>query len=45
MPKPVPCLWFCRQAEEAASFSVSLFPGSRIVGLSRWGEVALDLPA
>lgn len=32
------CLWFDRQAEEAAAYYVSLFPGSRITGLSRYGE-------
>jgi predicted 3-demethylubiquinone-9 3-methyltransferase (glyoxalase superfamily) len=31
MPAPNPCLWFERQAEEAANFYVSLFPNSRIV--------------
>ena len=31
MPAPTPCLWFERQAEEAANFYVSLFPNSRIV--------------
>lgn len=31
MPAPNPCLWFQRQAEEAAEFYVSLFPNARIV--------------
>lgn len=30
MTKIAPCLWFENEAEEAASFYVSLFPGSRI---------------
>src|SRR5512139_1335187 len=30
MQKITPCLWFDGQAEEAARFYVSLFPGSRI---------------
>jgi predicted 3-demethylubiquinone-9 3-methyltransferase (glyoxalase superfamily) len=32
------CLWFDREAEEAANFYVSLFPDSRILQLSRYGE-------
>lgn len=30
MPKIAPCLWFDRQAEQAAQFCTSLFPDSRI---------------
>ena len=30
MSKIAPCLWFEREAEEAAKFYVSLFPDSRI---------------
>ena len=30
MSKIAPCLWFAREAEEAANFYVSLFPDSRI---------------
>ncbi|MBX3030668.1 MAG: VOC family protein [Chloroflexi bacterium] len=33
-----PMLWFDGQAEEAASFYVSIFPDSRIVQVSRYGE-------
>ncbi|KQW79840.1 VOC family protein [Brevundimonas sp. Root1279] len=33
--KIVPCLWFDKQAEEAAEFYVSLFPDSRIDGVDR----------
>jgi predicted 3-demethylubiquinone-9 3-methyltransferase (glyoxalase superfamily) len=33
-----PFLWFDRQAEEAASFYVSIFPGSRVVSVSRHGD-------
>lgn len=36
MPKITPFLWFDTQAEEAANFYVSLFPNSRITGLSRY---------
>jgi predicted 3-demethylubiquinone-9 3-methyltransferase (glyoxalase superfamily) len=34
------CLWFSSEAEEAAKFYVSLFEGSRITGLSRYGKGA-----
>ncbi len=30
MPRTYPCLWFDRQAEEAAEFYVSVFPRSTI---------------
>ncbi len=33
-----PCLWFDHQAEEAAAFYVSIFPGSRIGRIARYGE-------
>lgn len=32
------CLWFDDDGEEAATFYVSLFPNSRIVSVSRYGE-------
>jgi predicted 3-demethylubiquinone-9 3-methyltransferase (glyoxalase superfamily) len=35
-----PFLWFDDQAEQAAEFYVSLFPNSRILGVSRYGEGA-----
>jgi predicted 3-demethylubiquinone-9 3-methyltransferase (glyoxalase superfamily) len=38
MPKLTPFLWFDTQAEEAANFYVSVFPRSRIVSVSRYGE-------
>jgi len=38
MPKISPFLWFDSQAEEAANFYVSVFPRSRIVSVSRYGE-------
>jgi predicted 3-demethylubiquinone-9 3-methyltransferase (glyoxalase superfamily) len=31
-------LWFARNAEAAAEFYTTLFPGSRIAGISRWGD-------
>ena len=36
--KITPCLWFDRNAEEAANHYVSIFPNSRIVTTSRYGE-------
>jgi predicted 3-demethylubiquinone-9 3-methyltransferase (glyoxalase superfamily) len=40
MPKISPFLWFDGQAEEAANFYVSIFPNSKIVTMSRYGEGA-----
>jgi predicted 3-demethylubiquinone-9 3-methyltransferase (glyoxalase superfamily) len=34
--KIVPCLWFDSQAEEAARFYTSVFPGGRIVKISHY---------
>jgi len=36
MPKITNCLWFDTQAEEAAKLYTSLFPNSRIGGISRY---------
>lgn len=36
--KITPCLWFDRQAEEAAEYYVSIFPNSRILDITRFGE-------
>ena len=38
-----PCLWFDSQAEEAASFYVSVFPNSRIVKIARYGEAGVEI--
>ena len=38
MPKITPNLWFDTQGEEAATFYTSVFPGSRIVEISRYGS-------
>jgi len=38
MPRITPFLWFDDQAEQAAQFYTSLFPNSRIVEISRYGE-------
>lgn len=34
------CLWFNDDGEEAANFYVSLFPNSRVVSVTRYGEGA-----
>ena len=38
MPRITPFLWFDTQAEEAANFYVGVFPNSRIVTITRYGE-------
>jgi predicted 3-demethylubiquinone-9 3-methyltransferase (glyoxalase superfamily) len=38
MPRPTPCLWFDTQGEDAARFYTSLFPNSRILEISRYGD-------
>ena len=40
MPKITPFLWFETQAEEAANFYVSVFKNSKIVKVTRYGDVA-----
>lgn len=37
------CLWFDSQAEEAASFYVSVFPNSRIVKVAHYGEAGVEI--
>jgi predicted 3-demethylubiquinone-9 3-methyltransferase (glyoxalase superfamily) len=39
MQKIPPFLWFDNQAEEAAEFYVSVFENSKIVDVTRYGEV------
>lgn len=39
--KITPCLWFNRNADEAVRHYVSIFENSRIVSLSRYGDVGL----
>jgi predicted 3-demethylubiquinone-9 3-methyltransferase (glyoxalase superfamily) len=39
----VPCLWFDNQAEEAASFYVSIFERSRIVRIAGYGHEGQDV--
>lgn len=38
-----PCLWFDDRAEPAAELYTSIFPDSRIVRVSRYGEVGQDV--
>ncbi|WP_423454994.1 VOC family protein [Ottowia sp. VDI28] len=38
-----PCLWFDGQAEEAAKFYVSVFPGSKLGAFSRYAEAGKDI--
>jgi predicted 3-demethylubiquinone-9 3-methyltransferase (glyoxalase superfamily) len=40
MQKIAPCLWFDRQAEDAARFYTSIFKRSKIEAISRYGEGA-----
>ena len=39
MPNIEPCLWFDKEAEEAAKFYVSIFPNSKINRVSHYTEV------
>ena len=41
MPAIKPCLWFQSEAEEAATFYVSIFPGSKVVHVMRAGGAAI----
>ena len=38
MQKLITCLWFDTEGEEAAEFYTSVFPGSRILNVSHYGE-------
>jgi predicted 3-demethylubiquinone-9 3-methyltransferase (glyoxalase superfamily) len=38
MQKIAPFLWFDNNAEEAMNYYVSIFPNSRILGVSRYGD-------
>ena len=40
MPKIIPNLWFDTESEEAAAFYVSIFPNSRVVGVTHYPEDA-----
>jgi len=38
-----PCLWFDHQAEEAAKFYTGVFPNSRIIRTTRYGEAGREI--
>ena len=38
-----PCLWFDSQAEEAASFYVSVFKNSKITNIARYGKAGHEI--
>ncbi len=38
-----PFLWFASEAEEAAALYTSIFPGSRIVSVSRYGDAGQEV--
>jgi predicted 3-demethylubiquinone-9 3-methyltransferase (glyoxalase superfamily) len=38
MPKLTPFLWFDNQAEEAMNFYLSIFPNSKVVSVTRYGD-------
>jgi predicted 3-demethylubiquinone-9 3-methyltransferase (glyoxalase superfamily) len=42
--KITPFLWFDSEAEEAAQLYTSVFPNSRIIGLSRFGDAGPGTP-
>jgi len=41
--KIVPCLWFDRQAEEAARFYTGVFPGGRVGKVTRYPAVGKEI--
>jgi predicted 3-demethylubiquinone-9 3-methyltransferase (glyoxalase superfamily) len=43
MQRIAPCLWFDHEAKEAATFYTSIFPKSRIVETSRYGEAGKEV--
>lgn len=43
MPTIAPCLWFDKQAEEAAEHYLSIFPNSRITHILRYGEAGREV--
>jgi predicted 3-demethylubiquinone-9 3-methyltransferase (glyoxalase superfamily) len=43
MQKISPCLWFDKEAEEAANFYVSVFKGSKIGDVTRYGKEGYEI--
>jgi predicted 3-demethylubiquinone-9 3-methyltransferase (glyoxalase superfamily) len=41
-PRITPCLWFDGEAEAAARFYCSIFPGSRVTRTTRYGEAGRE---
>ena len=41
--KITPCLWFDDRAEEAAEFYIGIFPNSKIVTISHYGEAGKEI--
>ena len=41
--KITPCLWFDNQAEEAVKFYTGIFPNSKILNISRYGEAGQEV--
>lgn len=41
--KLTPCLWFDRQAEEAAAFYISIFPHSKITQVTRYADTGHEV--
>ncbi|MDP1645418.1 MAG: VOC family protein [Thiobacillus sp.] len=41
--KITPCLWFDKQAEEAAAFYTAIFKNSRIGGITRYGKEGFEI--
>lgn len=42
MPNITPCLWFDKEAEDAAKFYVSIFPNSKLGAIGRYGEEGFE---
>jgi predicted 3-demethylubiquinone-9 3-methyltransferase (glyoxalase superfamily) len=42
-PRIRPCLWFADQGEEAARFYTGIFPNSRIVATTHYGEAGVEV--
>jgi predicted 3-demethylubiquinone-9 3-methyltransferase (glyoxalase superfamily) len=42
-PRIRPCLWFDDQAEDAARFYTGIFPNSRIVSVTPYGEAGFEI--
>lgn len=44
LKKPItPCLWYDKGAEEAAKLYISIFPNSKITGLTRFGKEGFEI--